>query len=758
MKKLRSLQAASRSRTTSHTTFTGDDAERNKCRIEALTSTKRDNKFKLSDKKALASRVYDHTDEIEADIMAVDPVGNLSLEGKFNANLETISSKNRIKNMSNDSLAQWFVNIYPIVDAINSGLVELHRAARSTRQSSENNSSGSKFTSAQVLYNNIIDTMKVIDTQVGEAAAISGSKSNRFSFLKRLPSMLGLTYDILRRPNDSKNHECVVCHHMSIIHPIEDDGHVERNRATQAGYDKRLAAWSKYEAAKNEAIQNSSPGTAVQMPPYPVVEGKTLTRAPSKPTKSTLGQPTSLCTCLSNSCGNPNDDVGSSCPIRCRKLLEDDPMFDMSDPMLLASNPFAVRMEWINEGRKAVCPCEYCMCQCTAYYNTSDTARIGHGLLQVTNTQESTDDDQAAVANLVSQQFSIANLGWDAIRAGNNNTRDMSLGYEEHMNMSIADGIARSGAGSNRLDSMTLRRMQQDYGSGTVVRLPSGHNLDKRVVTQPPNKHATNNRIHGAAHSGPSQEFASGMSSNLQIDYTTLDERFISETQHFTSLSDTMFGAVDHNTQARETNRGQQGGGGGRGGVGGSDTRTTWNSSLSRRGGGGGGGGGGGANDLSCEREDRHLLRGSGDSVGYSGGSAGAAVAQSTGKRKSSGEQPDILLSQPESEESLPLMKKIRTSNTRDLLETKMNKREVPLTDEEVRAGQMLQNGVTRLYGRLGSKKKEYDPLLKTIIEDIDNIYPDLHTPEKTNAVRLLLVDHVTKEDDTRKRDDDGID
>ena len=159
------------------------------------------------------------------------------------------------------------------------------------------------------------------------------------------------------------------------------------------------------------------------------------------------------------------------------------------------------------------------------------------------------------------------------------------------MNMSIADGIARSGAGSNRLSRMTLRQMQQDSGSGTVVRLP---------VTQPPNKHATNNRIHGAAHSGPSQEFAPGMSSNMQIDYTTLDERFISETQHFTSLSEIMFGAVDDNTQARETNQGQQGGGGGRGGVGGSDTRTPWNSSLSR-GGGGGGGGGGGANDLSWE-------------------------------------------------------------------------------------------------------------------------------------------------------------
>jgi hypothetical protein len=105
-------------------------------------------------------------------------------------------------------------------------------------------------------------------------------------------------------------------------------------------------------------------------------------------------------------------------------------------------------------------------------------------------------------------------------------------------------------------------------------------------------------------------------------------------------------------------------------------------------------------------------------------------------------------------------MKKIRTSNMRDILESKMNKREVLLTDEEMRAGQVLQSGATRLYGRTpGSKKKEYDPLLKTIIEDVDNVYPDLHTPEKTNAVRLLLVDHVTKEDDTRKRDDDdGID
>ena len=128
MNNLHILQDASRSRSNSRTTFTGDDAERKKCRIEVLISTKRDNKFKLSDKKALAVRVYDNSDGIEADIMTVDPVGNLSLEGRFDANLETISSKNRIKTMSNDSLAQWFLDIYPIVDAINSGLVDLHRA------------------------------------------------------------------------------------------------------------------------------------------------------------------------------------------------------------------------------------------------------------------------------------------------------------------------------------------------------------------------------------------------------------------------------------------------------------------------------------------------------------------------------------------------------------------------------------------------------------------------------------------------------
>jgi hypothetical protein len=81
----------------------------------------------------------------------------------------------------NESAAQWFVNIFLIVDTINSGLEELHRArqdaARSTRLSRENISS-SKLTPTQALYTDIIDIMTTIDTQVGKAVTISGSKSS----------------------------------------------------------------------------------------------------------------------------------------------------------------------------------------------------------------------------------------------------------------------------------------------------------------------------------------------------------------------------------------------------------------------------------------------------------------------------------------------------------------------------------------------------------------------------------------------------
>ena len=443
------------------------------------------------------------------------------------------------------------MNMFPIVDAINSGLEELHRArqdaTRSTRLSRENISS-SKLTPTQALYKDIIDIMTTIDTQVGEA--VSGSKSSKSFFLKRLSSMLGCTYDASRRPDDLSLIFCVLCRHMSIIHPPEDDGHVDRNKNTLTDYETRSAAWSKYIEDRQEAIQNSTPDVPVQVN-YPVVAGRTLTRAPSKPAKSTLEQPTALCTCLANSCGNPNDDVGSSCPIRCRTFdPEDDPTFDMSDPLLLASNPFAVRIDWVQEGPKTVCSCEYCKCSCAVYYNTCDTARISHSLLQVSSTHESSGNDPAALAKFVSQQFTIAKLGWDASTAANN-TRDMSSEYEEFMNMSMADGIVRSGARSNPLSSVILRGMQNDFGSSTVVTLPSGDKLDTRVITQPPNKHATNNRIPGAAQSGH-QGFPTGMSSNLEIDYRYLDERYRSTTQRATSLSSIMFG-TDDDAQSQKT-------------------------------------------------------------------------------------------------------------------------------------------------------------------------------------------------------------
>ena len=77
---LRRLQDAARGGTINHTTFTGDDNERKKKRMETLTSSKKGNKFKLPEKKALATRVFDRKKDIEADILAVDPAGHFKLE------------------------------------------------------------------------------------------------------------------------------------------------------------------------------------------------------------------------------------------------------------------------------------------------------------------------------------------------------------------------------------------------------------------------------------------------------------------------------------------------------------------------------------------------------------------------------------------------------------------------------------------------------------------------------------------------------
>ena len=61
---LQRLQDAARGGTINHTTFTGDDnEERKKKRMETLTSSKKGNKFKLPEKKELATRVLDRKKE-----------------------------------------------------------------------------------------------------------------------------------------------------------------------------------------------------------------------------------------------------------------------------------------------------------------------------------------------------------------------------------------------------------------------------------------------------------------------------------------------------------------------------------------------------------------------------------------------------------------------------------------------------------------------------------------------------------------------
>lgn len=97
------------------------------------------------------------------------------------------------------------------------------------------------------------------------------------------------------------------------------------------------------------------------------------------------------------------------------------------------------------------------------------------------------------------------------------------------------------------------------------------------------------------------------------------------------------------------------------------------------------------------EEEDKHQL------FGYSSRSATAAGGSQSGKPKSN-DNPD--LSQPESEESLPLMQKIHQANTLDLI--LITSKRNTMTDVEVQAAYILKDGTTRSYDRThGSRKKE---------------------------------------------------
>jgi hypothetical protein len=81
------------------------------------------------------------------------------------------------------------------------------------------------------------------------------------------------------------------------------------------------------------------------------------------------------------------------------------------------------------------------------------------------------------------------------------------------------------------------------------------------------------------------------------------------------------------------------------------------------------------------------------------------------------------------------------------------------MTEAEVQAANALQDGATRLYNRTpGSKRKEYDPKLKTLIEDVEDNMTDTPTPVKVDTVRKILVGQMANKDEGKKKVDSDID
>jgi hypothetical protein len=81
------------------------------------------------------------------------------------------------------------------------------------------------------------------------------------------------------------------------------------------------------------------------------------------------------------------------------------------------------------------------------------------------------------------------------------------------------------------------------------------------------------------------------------------------------------------------------------------------------------------------------------------------------------------------------------------------------MSDAEVQAANALQNGATRMYNRTpGSNRKEYDPKLKTLIEDVEAAMTDDPTPVKADTVRKILVGQMANKDEGKKKEDNDID
>lgn len=402
-----------------------------------------------------------------------------------------ISSKTKIKNLTNPAAANIIVELFPVMQVLK------------TRRDDELRQSAVPDAGLDQLLARFETLRLDVDKAVRKTKQDGNLGTSVNSLFKNPTSLeLSLTYDSAKVPEDPAYRHCAVCNHPS-MNNVSSQNWEQHNDTLNNQYELRDTAWKEYDKEKVKADESNS--TAPPLPDDPVNPGQKLRKKPRKPRKSDYLTQTLMCMCATSQCNQEGTDNGSTCFVLCRNTDRDD-----SSRICLPVSSNAPRFQWTS-GR---CTCEICMCQCNKKYDINDHSRIG--LLQLGHgAATNSESDPGQVRAFMS---SMLGLGATAAAQADEDGADADDLFVENLATSAADAIGRIGPQS--LSGSAMRELQRGLGRSTQVQLPGGQLFDTRRITANANAHGQNNRLPGIASTRPVA--APGMLDRLNPDYSNL--------------------------------------------------------------------------------------------------------------------------------------------------------------------------------------------------------------------------------------------
>lgn len=319
-------------------------------------------------------------------------------------------------------------------------------------------------------------------------------------------------FDITKVPPQEEYRTCLYCKHPSMNIPDENKNIVSNNKQVLETYNLALQIWEAFKK-KHEKGEN------VPLPSHP----KTGRPMRKKPTK--LGEERAFlqCMCRMSRCMSPNDDVGSTCPIKCTDSLN------------------GKRYTTNDQGTDCACPVCTCVCLKTVYL--TDWKQTGLMLSLSQNSSGKIQKKQnVANENIIAntqcskigatfasslektmKDVQEVNRAWLASQQNISGNVMNDMCYEtDRFSETYAQNL--SSAGVAGIGIQERKKINRDLcsGAGTSVNLHSGDIYDTRVIGMNPDQHARNNHLNynhtGATNNGANCNFYPGMKSLLKPD------------------------------------------------------------------------------------------------------------------------------------------------------------------------------------------------------------------------------------------------